>query len=108
MIDHNRQSQKWITEEFYKVHDVYGFRSVMFVEWGFRPVDPAGYAALLRTIYPRAKQADPNMIVLGGALYDCGHRSHARDSQGTGDNFWRLATNARRAVLSFGRVDNRK
>jgi hypothetical protein len=37
-------------------------------EWGFRPVDPAGYAALLRAVYPRAKQADPNMIVLGGAL----------------------------------------
>ncbi len=39
MIDHRRDGQKWITEEFYKVHDVYGFRSVMFVEWGFRPAD---------------------------------------------------------------------
>ena len=37
-------------------------------EWGFRPVDPAGYAALLRAVTPRAKQADPSMIVLGGAL----------------------------------------
>jgi len=37
-------------------------------EWGFRPVDPAGYTALLRTIYPRAKQADPTVIVLAGAL----------------------------------------
>ena len=26
-------------EEFYKVLDVFGFRSVMFVEWGFRPAD---------------------------------------------------------------------
>jgi dipeptidyl aminopeptidase/acylaminoacyl peptidase len=39
MTDHSREGQKWITEEFYKVHDVYGFRSVMFVEWGFRPAD---------------------------------------------------------------------
>ena len=39
MLDHARQGQKWITEEFYKVLDVYGFRAVMFVEWGFRPAD---------------------------------------------------------------------
>jgi polysaccharide biosynthesis protein PslG len=37
-------------------------------EWGFRPVDPAGYAELLRVVYPRAKQADPDIVVLGGAL----------------------------------------
>lgn len=39
MPDHSRYGQKWITEEFYKVLDVYGFRAVMFVEWGFRPAD---------------------------------------------------------------------
>lgn len=39
MSDRSRLSQKWITEEFYKVHDVYAFRSTMFVEWGFRPAD---------------------------------------------------------------------
>jgi dipeptidyl aminopeptidase/acylaminoacyl peptidase len=39
MIDHARRGQKWVTEEFYKVLDVFGFRSVMFVEWGFRPAD---------------------------------------------------------------------
>jgi dienelactone hydrolase len=39
MLDHSRKGQKWITEEFYKVLDVYGFRAVMFVEWGFRPAD---------------------------------------------------------------------
>ena len=39
MFDHARKGQKWITEEFYKVLDVYGFRAVMFVEWGFRPAD---------------------------------------------------------------------
>src|SRR3954466_6218333 len=39
MFDHGRKGQKWITEEFYKVLDVFGFRAVMFVEWGFRPAD---------------------------------------------------------------------
>jgi len=39
MFDHMRKGQKWITEEFYKVLDVFGFRAVMFVEWGFRPAD---------------------------------------------------------------------
>jgi len=37
-------------------------------EWGFRPVDPASYAEMLRVVYPRARQADPNIVVLGGAL----------------------------------------
>jgi hypothetical protein len=37
-------------------------------EWGFRPVDPEGYTALLRLAYQRAKQADPGIVVLGGAL----------------------------------------
>jgi dipeptidyl aminopeptidase/acylaminoacyl peptidase len=39
MFDHARRGQKWITEELYKVMDVFGFRAVMFVEWGFRPAD---------------------------------------------------------------------
>ena len=39
MTDHARKGQKWITEEFYKVLDVFGFRAAMFVEWGFRPAD---------------------------------------------------------------------
>ncbi len=38
------------------------------LEWGFRPVDPEGYTALLKIAYARAKQADPNVIVLAGAL----------------------------------------
>ena len=38
------------------------------LEWGYRPVDPEGYAALLKIAYARAKQADPNVIVLAGAL----------------------------------------
>jgi len=38
------------------------------LEWGYRPVDPEGYTALLRIAYVRAKDADPNITVLGGAL----------------------------------------
>jgi len=38
------------------------------LEWGFRPVDPEAYTDLLRTAYTRAKEADPAVLVLGGAL----------------------------------------
>ena len=37
-------------------------------EWGYRPVDPAGYTELLRQSYLAAKAADPEVTVLGGAL----------------------------------------
>ena len=39
MNDRSRRAQKWVNEELYKVLDVFGFRAVMFVEWGFRPAD---------------------------------------------------------------------
>ena len=38
------------------------------LEWGYRPVDPQGYAGLLRAAYPRIKAVDPGIVVLGGAL----------------------------------------
>ena len=38
------------------------------LEWGYRPVDPEGYTALLRATYAAVKQADPQVVVLGGAL----------------------------------------
>jgi len=38
------------------------------LEWGYRPVDPEGYTALLRMAYTAVKQADPEAVVLGGAL----------------------------------------
>jgi hypothetical protein len=38
------------------------------LEWGYRPVDPEGYTGLLRAVYPRAKAANPEVRVLGGAL----------------------------------------
>lgn len=37
-------------------------------EWGYRPVDPQGYVALLRAVYPRAHAANPEVSVLAGAL----------------------------------------
>jgi len=38
------------------------------LEWGFRRPDPEGYTELLRVAYTRAKEADPSILVLGGAL----------------------------------------
>jgi hypothetical protein len=37
-------------------------------EWGRRPPDPAGYAALLKAVYPRVKAAVPDAVVIAGAL----------------------------------------
>jgi hypothetical protein len=37
-------------------------------EWGYRPVDPAAYSALLQVVYPAAKAANPDLVVLAGAL----------------------------------------
>jgi hypothetical protein len=38
------------------------------LEWGYQPVDPAGYVALLKLAYMAAKQANPDIRVLAGAL----------------------------------------
>lgn len=38
------------------------------LEWGMRPVDPAGYVAMLRRVYLAVKAANPDAVVLGGAL----------------------------------------
>ena len=40
----------------------------LFIEWGNRPVDPAGYTDLLRLAYRRAKEADPDVYVLSAPL----------------------------------------
>jgi len=37
-------------------------------EWGYRPVDPVAYVDLLRVVYPAAHAANPDVVVLGGAL----------------------------------------
>jgi hypothetical protein len=38
------------------------------LEWGMRPVDPEGYVELLKVAYGKAKAANPDIKVLGGAL----------------------------------------
>jgi hypothetical protein len=38
------------------------------LEWGFRPPDPAEYGAMLRAVYTRAREANPELVILGGAL----------------------------------------
>ncbi|MDQ6908608.1 MAG: hypothetical protein M3176_17435, partial [Chloroflexota bacterium] len=38
------------------------------LEWGLRPVDPAGYAAMLRAVYPVAKAANPEIEILAAGL----------------------------------------
>jgi hypothetical protein len=40
----------------------------LYIEWGNRPVDPAGYVDLLRLAYRRAKDADPDVYVLSAPL----------------------------------------
>jgi hypothetical protein len=37
-------------------------------EWGLRRVDPAGYVDVLKAVYPAIKRANPDVIVLAGAL----------------------------------------
>jgi len=38
------------------------------LEWGYRPVDPEAYTALLRAAYHQVKAAVPEVAILGGAL----------------------------------------
>ena len=38
------------------------------LEWGYQPVDPAKYVAMLHTVYPVIKAANPQIQVLAGAL----------------------------------------
>ena len=37
-------------------------------EWGYQPVDPEGYVDLLREVYPLAHAANPDVVILAGAL----------------------------------------
>ncbi|NDJ59899.1 MAG: cellulase family glycosylhydrolase [Chloroflexi bacterium] len=37
-------------------------------EWGYQSVDPAGYVDLLRAVYDQVKVANPDAIILAGAL----------------------------------------
>ncbi len=37
-------------------------------EWGYRPVDPAGYVRLLQAVYDKAHAANPNVTILAAPL----------------------------------------
>jgi hypothetical protein len=37
-------------------------------EWGYQPSNPSTYVKLLKTVYPRIKGANPDAVVLAGAL----------------------------------------
>lgn len=37
-------------------------------EWGYRPVDPSAYVDLLRLVYSAAHAANPDVVILAGAL----------------------------------------
>jgi polysaccharide biosynthesis protein PslG len=40
----------------------------IYPEWGEQPVDPEGYTRLLCEGYARAKEADPDVVIISGAL----------------------------------------
>ena len=40
----------------------------IYPEWGDQPPDPAAYTRLLRIAYQRAKEADPNVVILSAPL----------------------------------------
>jgi len=40
----------------------------IYPEWGERPVDPEAYTELLKIGYTRAKEADPDCVIISGAL----------------------------------------
>jgi polysaccharide biosynthesis protein PslG len=40
----------------------------IYPEWGNKPPDPAGYVRLLKVGYQRAKEADPNAVILSAPL----------------------------------------
>ena len=40
----------------------------IFPEWGDQPANPAAYVALLQTAYARAKEADPDCVIIAAGL----------------------------------------
>ncbi|MBI2954040.1 MAG: cellulase family glycosylhydrolase [Chloroflexi bacterium] len=42
------------------------------IEWGWQNPDPAKFARMLKALYPRVKQADPNAVVVTGGLSNTG------------------------------------
>ena len=49
-------------------HMIIGNEPNLSYEWGYRVTTPADYVKLLEVVYPAIKEANPDMIVLAGAL----------------------------------------
>lgn len=49
-------------------HMIIGNEPNLSFEWGYRPTTAVDYVNLLKEVYPAVKAANPEMIVLGGAL----------------------------------------
>jgi len=49
-------------------HIIVGNEPNLSYEWGYRPTTPDDYVKLLEIVYPAIKEANPDVIVLGGAL----------------------------------------
>lgn len=49
-------------------HMIIGNEPNLSYEWGYRLTTPDGYANLLKVVYPAIKAANPDMVVLAGAL----------------------------------------
>jgi hypothetical protein len=49
-------------------HIIVGNEPNLSFEWGYRQTTPDDYVNLLRVVYPAVKQANPDAILLGGAL----------------------------------------
>jgi polysaccharide biosynthesis protein PslG len=58
-------------------------------EWGNRPTDPEAYVELLRLSYEAAKAANPDMIVLNGALAPTNASPDANGGAWNDLDFWR-------------------
>lgn len=49
-------------------HMIIGNEPNLSYEWGYRPTTAEAYVNLLRVVYPAVKAANPDMVVLAGAL----------------------------------------
>jgi GH35 family endo-1,4-beta-xylanase len=67
--DFGRFAAEFVRRYADKVHYVIIWNEPnLSLEWGYRPVDPAGYVEMLRVVYPMIKAANPEVQVLAGAL----------------------------------------
>ncbi len=49
-------------------HIIIGNEPNLSYEWGYRPTTAEDYVALLKVVYPAVKEANPDVVVLAGAL----------------------------------------